>query len=208
MIEAGLWYRPSYFPAVVETTWRQSCDREVGYVRNAVGVCDVSTLGKIDIQGQDAAALLDLAYTNMMSTLKVARVRYGLMLREDGHVLDDGTCARLGDQHYVITTTTTAAGLVMRHLEFIRQALRPDWRVSLASATEQWAQFAVAAPSRESCLVGFSTARLMTKTGPLWPAAMSRSQVSQAVCSASPFLVNMPMKSQFLPDTVTASSDF
>ncbi|EET49767.1 sarcosine oxidase subunit alpha family protein [Thalassobium sp. R2A62] len=155
MIEAGLWYRPSYFPAVGETTWRESCDREVGYVRNAVGVCDVSTLGKIDIQGQDAAALLDLAYTNMMSTLKVARVRYGLMLREDGHVLDDGTCARLGDQHYVITTTTTAAGLVMRHLEFIRQALRPDWRVSLASATEQWAQFAVAGPKSRELLSRF-----------------------------------------------------
>ena len=67
MIEAGLWYRPSYFPAQGETTWRQSCDREVGYVRNAVGICDVSTLGKIDIKGKDAGAFLDLLYTNMFS---------------------------------------------------------------------------------------------------------------------------------------------
>ncbi len=88
---------PQLFPEAGETTWRQSCDREVDYVRKAVGVCDVSTLGKIDIQGPDAAALLDFVYTNMFSTLKVGRVRYGLMLREDGTVMDDGTCARLGD---------------------------------------------------------------------------------------------------------------
>ena len=93
MIEAGLWYRPSYFPRKGESNWRQSCDREVGFVRNTVGVCDVSTLGKIDIQGPDAAKLLDFAYTNMFSTLKVGRVRYGLMLREDGFVMDDGTTA-------------------------------------------------------------------------------------------------------------------
>ena len=144
MIEAGLWYRPSYFPQDGETHWQQSCDREVGYVRNAVGVCDVSTLGKIDIQGPDAAALLDFAYTNMFSTLKVGRVRYGLMLREDGHVLDDGTTARLGDTHFVMTTTTAAAGLVMRHLEFILQVLRPDLDAHIISVTENWAQFAVA----------------------------------------------------------------
>ncbi|HSG53859.1 MAG TPA: FAD-dependent oxidoreductase, partial [Paracoccaceae bacterium] len=102
MIEAGLWYRPSYFPKPDETTWRQSCDREVGMVRNSVGVCDVSTLGKIDIQGKDAATFLDLVYTNSFSTLKVGRVRYGLMLREDGQVMDDGTTARLADTHFVM----------------------------------------------------------------------------------------------------------
>ncbi|MGR3468174.1 MAG: sarcosine oxidase subunit alpha family protein [Shimia sp.] len=150
MIEAGLWFRPSYFPQAGETTWRQSCDREVGFVRNAVGVCDVSTLGKIDIKGPDSAKLLDFVYTNMFSTLKEGRVRYGLMLREDGHVMDDGTCARLGPEHYVMTTTTAAAGQVMRHLEFVHQVHHPEWRVSMISVTEQWAQFAVAGPkSRE-----------------------------------------------------------
>ncbi len=150
MIEAGLWYRPSYFPKAGEKTWRESCDREVGYVRQSVGVCDVSTLGKIDIQGPDAANLLDFVYTNTFSTLKVGRVRYGLMLREDGHVMDDGTTARIGEKHYVMTTTTAAAGHVMRHLEFVTQALHPEWQVAFTSVTEQWAQFAVAGPkSRE-----------------------------------------------------------
>jgi hypothetical protein len=93
----GLWYRPSYLPKTGETHWRQSCDREVRMVREAVGVVDVSTLGKIDIQGPDAAEFLDFVYCNMFSTLKPGRVRYGLMLREDGHVMDDGTTARLGE---------------------------------------------------------------------------------------------------------------
>lgn len=154
MIEAGLWYRPSYFPRSGETTWRQSCDREVGYVRRSVGVCDVSTLGKIDIQGPDAAKLLDFVYTGMFSTLKEGRVRYGLMLREDGTVMDDGTCARMGTEHYVMTTTTAAAGDVMRHLEFVCQMLRPEWRVAFKSVTEQWAQFAVAGPKSRELLNG------------------------------------------------------
>ncbi|MBV0912810.1 sarcosine oxidase subunit alpha family protein [Anianabacter salinae] len=146
MIEAGLWYRPSYFPAPGEATWREASDREVGMVRQAVGVTDVSTLGKIDVQGRDAGRFLDFVYTGRMSTLKPGRVRYGLMLREDGHVMDDGTAARLNDGHYLITTTTAAAGQVMQHLDFVAQVLRPDLDVSLMSVTEQWAQFAVAGP--------------------------------------------------------------
>lgn len=152
MIEAGLWYRPSYFPMQGETTWRQSCDREVGYVRDAVGVCDVSTLGKIDIQGPDAGAFLDFVYTNMFSTLRPGRVRYGLMLREDGHVMDDGTTARLTDTHFVMTTTTAAAGEVMRHLEFVHQCHVPQMDVNIISATEQWAQFAIAGPKSRDLL--------------------------------------------------------
>ena len=147
MVEAGLWYRPSYFPEVGETNWRQSCDREVEMVRSNVGVCDVSTLGKIDIQGPDAHKLLDFVYTNMFSTLKVGKVRYGLMLREDGHVMDDGTTARLAENHYLMTTTTAAAGQVMRHLDFVHQCLHPEWDLSFISVTEQWAQFAIAAVS-------------------------------------------------------------
>ncbi|MDA0721691.1 MAG: FAD-dependent oxidoreductase, partial [Proteobacteria bacterium] len=152
MIEAGLWYRPSYFPLEGDVSWRQSCDREVNYVRNVVGVCDVSTLGKIDVQGPDAPALLDFVYTNRMSTLKVGRVRYGLMLREDGFVMDDGTAARLGPDHFVITTTTAAAGQVMRHLEFAGQVLRPDLDARIVSVTDHWAQFAVAGPRAQVLL--------------------------------------------------------
>jgi len=154
MIEAGLWFRPSYVPAPGETHWRESCDREVGMVRNAVGVVDVSTLGKIDIQGPDAAAFLDFVYTNMFSTLKPGKVRYGLMLREDGHVMDDGTTARLGESHFIMTTTTAAAGEVMMHLEFVSQCLRPDMDVRLISVTEQWAQFSVAGPKARALLNG------------------------------------------------------
>jgi sarcosine oxidase subunit alpha len=146
MIEAGLWYRPSYFPRPGEATWRQACDREVDMVRGSVGVCDVSTLGKIDIQGPDAAKLLDFVYCNTFSTLPVGKVRYGLMLREDGFVMDDGTCARLGTSRYVMTTTTAAAGQVMRHLDFVTQVLRPELDVQCLSVTEQWAQFSVAGP--------------------------------------------------------------
>jgi sarcosine oxidase subunit alpha len=146
MIEAGLWYRPSYFPKPGEQTWRESCDREVKMVRSLVGVADVSTLGKIDIQGRDAARFLDFVYTNTFSTLPVGRVRYGLMLREDGFVLDDGTTARLGENHYLLTTTTAAAGLVMRHLDFVHQTHCAGWDLRFISVTESWAQFAVAGP--------------------------------------------------------------
>ena len=119
-------------------------------MRNAVGISDVSTLGKIDLQGPDVGEFLDFVYTNMFSTLKVGRARYGLMLREDGTVMDDGTTARMSENHYVMTTTTAAAGPVMRHLEYVHQCLRPDLDVSMISVTEQWAQFAVAGPkSRE-----------------------------------------------------------
>ena len=166
MIEAGLWYRPSYFPQPGETHWRQSCDREVRMVREAVGIADVSTLGKIDIQGPDAGAFLDFVYTNTFSTLSVGRVRYGLMLREDGHVMDDGTTARLDEHHYLMTTTTAAAGQVMRHLEFVHQCLCPQMDVRFASVTEHWAQFAIAGPRSRALLNGLLDQPLADAT---WP---------------------------------------
>ncbi len=166
MIEAGLWYRPSYIPRPGERTWRQSCDREIGLVRGAVGICDVSTLGKIDIQGPDAGAFLDLVYANTFSTLKPGRVRYGLMLREDGHVMDDGTTARLTDTHFVMTTTTAAAGQVMKHLEFVHQCLVPHMNVRFISVTEQWAQFAVAGPLARDLLDSVLDTPLRADT---WP---------------------------------------
>jgi sarcosine oxidase subunit alpha len=154
MISVGLWYRASYMPQPGETNWRQSCDREVTTVRRAVGVVDVSTLGKIEIFGPDAGAFLDFLYTNNFAALKPGRVRYGLMLREDGHVMDDGTTACLAPDHYVMTTTTAAAGQVMAHMEFVAQALRPDLDVAFTSVTEQWAQFSVAGPRARDLLNG------------------------------------------------------
>ena len=152
LIEAGLWYRPSYFPQRGEKTWRESCDREVLSVRNAVGVSDISTLGKIDIKGPDAAKFLDFVYINTFSTIPIGRMKYGLMLREDGFVMDDGTTARLGNTHYLMTTTTAAASQVMCHLEFVHQCLHPEWDVSLNSVTEHWTQFAIAGPKARQLL--------------------------------------------------------
>lgn len=165
-LEVGLWYRAAYFPQPGETNWRQSCDREAAMVRRTVGICDVSTLGKFDVQGPDAGKFLDFLYTNTMSTLKPGKVRYGLMLREDGFVMDDGTCARLDDHHFLVTTTTAAAGEVMAHMEFVSQVLRPDWDVRFVSVTEQWAQFAVAGPKSRALLNDLLEEEV---TGETWP---------------------------------------
>ena len=138
-VEVGMWLRTQWLPRKGEATWRQSVDREVLQTRKSVGICDVTTLGKIDIQGTDAGAFLDRVYANTFSTLAVGRVRYGLMLREDGIVFDDGTTARMGDNEYVMTTTTANAVTVFRHLEYCRQCLWPDMDVQLISTTEAWA---------------------------------------------------------------------
>lgn len=151
-IEAGLWHRAAWFPKDGDHGWRDACDREVLRVRKCVGVADVTTLGKIDVQGPDAALFLDRVYANMMSTLKVGRVRYGLMLREDGIVMDDGTCARLGERHFLLTTTTAAAAGVMQHLAFAHQVLWPELDLRFISVTEAWAQFAIAGPQSRDLL--------------------------------------------------------
>ncbi len=146
-VEAGLWLRASYFPRPGEADWLETTTREVRAVRAGVGVCDVSTLGKIDIQGPDAVALLDRVYVNSWRSLPIGKVKYGLMLREDGIVFDDGTTARLGPQHYLTTTTTANAVKVFEHLEHARQVLWPNLDVEIASVTDQWAQFAVTGPN-------------------------------------------------------------
>jgi sarcosine oxidase subunit alpha len=145
-VESGQWLRAQWFPKPGETDWLTSVNREVTAVRSAVGVCDVSTLGKIDIQGSDAGTLLDRVYINGFSALAVGKVRYGAMLREDGIVMDDGTTARLATDHYVMSTTTANAAKVMQHLEFCHQVLWPDLDVQMVSVTEQWAQFSIAGP--------------------------------------------------------------
>lgn len=145
-VEAGEWLRARWYPAPGEDDWLETVSREARTVRSRVGVCDVSTLGKIDVQGPDAARFLDFVYTNTFSTLPVGKARYGLMLREDGFVMDDGTAARFAHDHFVLSTTTANAGKVMQHLEHVRQVLRPELDVQLASVTEQWAQLAIAGP--------------------------------------------------------------
>jgi sarcosine oxidase subunit alpha len=145
-VEAGPWYRAQWYPEPGETDWLVSVNREVEAVRRAVGVCDVSTLGKIDLQGRDAAQFLDRVYINTFSTLAVGKARYGVMLREDGFVMDDGTTSRLAAERYFMTTTTANAGTVMQHLEFCRQVLWPELDVQLASVTDHWAQYSIAGP--------------------------------------------------------------
>jgi len=151
-VEVGMWLRTQWLPKPGETHWRQSVDREVLATRKSVGICDVTTLGKIDIQGTDAGAFLDKVYCNTFSTLAVGKCRYGLMLREDGMVFDDGTTARMGEHEYVMTTTTANAVTVFRHLEYCRQVLWPDMDVQLISTTEAWAQYSVAGPNARRLL--------------------------------------------------------
>mgnify|MGYP000548429428 CR=1 FL=1 len=150
--EVGQWMRAQYFPRPGETHWRQTVDREVLATRAGVGLCDVTTLGKVDVQGADAGEFLNRIYCNAMASLKVGMVRYGLMLREDGHAYDDGTCARLAEDHYVVTTTTGQAGPVYRHMEFARQCLWPELDVQLISTTDAWAQVSVAGPNARKLL--------------------------------------------------------
>lgn len=151
-VEVGQWMRAQYFPRPGETHWRQSVDREVLATRAGVGICDVTTLGKVDVQGADAGTFLDRLYCNAMASLKPGMVRYGLMLREDGHAWDDGTCARLSDDHFIVTTTTAQAGPVYRQMEFARQCLWPELDVQLISTTEAWAQLSIAGPNARKLL--------------------------------------------------------
>lgn len=151
-VNVGNWLRAEWYTRPGENGWRDSVDREAKMTRESVGICDVTTLGKIDIQGRDAGEFINKVYSNTFSTLPVGKVRYGLMLREDGICYDDGTTARLSENHFVMTTTTANAVLVFRRLEFARQCLWPNMDVHLISTTDGWAQFAVAGPNSRSLL--------------------------------------------------------
>jgi len=113
---------------------------------------DVSTLGKIELQGPDAAEFLDRLYTNMVSTLRVGSVRYGVMCGLDGMVLDDGTVARLDDERFLVTTTTGNAALVLDWMEEWLQTEWPHLRVWCTSVTEQWATVALVGPGARDVL--------------------------------------------------------
>jgi sarcosine oxidase subunit alpha len=151
MQAAGLWFRPQIYGLPGETV-EQAYVREARTVRAGAGIVDVSTLGKIAVQGPDAAAFLDRVYTNTFSTLPVGKARYGLMLREDGFVFDDGTTWRLGENDFLMTTTTANAARVMQHLEYFLDVVWPDLRVHLTSVTDEWAGAAVAGPDARKVL--------------------------------------------------------
>ncbi|WP_321887758.1 sarcosine oxidase subunit alpha family protein [Paraburkholderia bannensis] len=149
--DVGNWKRPWYFPKKGEDL-HAAVARECLAVRNSVGILDASTLGKIDIQGPDAAKLLNWVYTNPWSKLEVGKCRYGLMLDENGMVFDDGVTVRLAPEHYMMTTTTGGAARVLTWLERWLQTEWPDMKVRLASVTDHWATFAVVGPKSRKVL--------------------------------------------------------
>jgi len=150
-VDAGLWLRPRYYKKGNENLLEAST-REARNVRKNVGVCDVTTLGKIDIKGPDAAEFLNRVYTNAWLKLPVGKARYGVMLREDGIVMDDGTTTRISENHYHMTTTTAQAANVLSHLEYYLQVVWPELKVNVVSTTEQWAGAAIAGPKSRDVL--------------------------------------------------------
>ncbi|GAA0772232.1 sarcosine oxidase subunit alpha family protein [Roseibium denhamense] len=150
MTEAGLWHRPWYFARNGEGI-DEAYVREAATVRKSVGICDVSSLGKIAVQGPDAAEFLNRVYSNGFAKLPVGKARYGIMLRDDGMVMDDGTTWRLADTEFLTTTTTTNAGKVMVRFEELLQTRWPDLKVHVSSVSDQWAGVSIAGPkSRET----------------------------------------------------------
>ena len=150
-VDAGIWLRPRYYKKGNENLFEGS-KREAKNVRQNVGVCDVTTLGKIDIKGPDSAEFLNRVYTNAWLKLPVGKVRYGVMLREDGIVMDDGTATRISENHYHMTTTTAQAANVLSHLEYYLQLVWPELNVNVVSTTEQWAGAAIAGPKSRDVL--------------------------------------------------------
>jgi sarcosine oxidase subunit alpha len=154
--EAGGWMRPACYPRKGETP-AQAVQREASAVRAGVGLFDASPLGKIEVTGPDAAKFLDRFYVNNVGRLEDGRVRYGLMLNENGIIIDDGTVGRLGRQHFVVTTTSGGAGRIAAWLEEWRQCEWPDLEVFVSPVTTQWATYAIAGPRARQLLARFRT---------------------------------------------------
>jgi methylglutamate dehydrogenase subunit C len=150
-IEAGPWLRAWYF------SWAGNAPeaayiKEMELVRRGVGIADVSTLGKIDVQGPDAAEFLNRVYVNGFAKLPIGKARYGVMLNDDGVVLDDGTTSRISETQFYMTTTTAQAGEVMSWLEYLLQCHWTDLDVHVASLTDEWGGMAVSGPKAREAL--------------------------------------------------------
>ncbi len=198
--EAGAWLRASHFAQPGDIDWQQAANREALAVRNAVGVCDVSTLGKIEMVGPDCGVLLDRLYINTFSTLPVGRARYGVMLREDGLVLDDGTVARLEPDRFIITTTTANAGPVLR-----AHGILPSGAVAASSMFISYrsriAGRSSRSPARARAMCwrrrSIPAAICPTRRFPTWPPAPPACSAGSARgCSGSRFPASWPMKSR------------
>lgn len=182
MSAVGLWVRPRAYLRESETL-REAYIREATNVREAVGLCDVSSLGKIDVQGLDAAEFLNRVYSNPFAKVVVGKARYGVMLRDDGMVLDDGTCWRLSETRFLMTTTTTGAGAVLQHLERLLSVFWPDLRVTVVSTTGQWAGSALAGPNARKVL-----SKLLPDAD-LSDAALPFMGLLQTDCEGAPLLI-------------------
>lgn len=171
-VRVGNWLRPLVYSGG-DTSWGPVL-AEARVVRGAVGLCDVSSLGKIDVRGPDAAAFLDRIYSNTFSTLPVGRARYGLMLREDGVLFDDGTTSRLAPDHFLVTTTTQKADDVLLHMEWHLRTVWPELDVTLTGVADHWAQFAVAGPRARDALREVVDLDLGNQAFPFMAAAAAR----------------------------------
>lgn len=149
--DVGQWKRAWYFPRTGESM-QDTVNRECLAVRNSVGILDASTLGKIDIQGPDAAEFITRMYTNSYLKLVPGKCRYGVMLKEDGMIFDDGVCACIGDNHYLMFTTTGGAAGVLAWLELWQQTEWPDLKVYFTSVTDHWTTATITGPNARKVL--------------------------------------------------------
>ncbi len=147
----GAWRRPYCFLKPGETV-HDAVNREIKQTRDSLGLLDASTLGKIIVKGPDAGKFMDMLYTNMMSTLKPGRCRYGLMCNENGFLMDDGVVARLDEHTFLCHTTTGGADNIHGHMEEWLQTEWWDWQVYTANVTEQFAQVGVVGPKSRKVL--------------------------------------------------------
>jgi methylglutamate dehydrogenase subunit C len=147
----GYWFRPRAYPQAGETL-AQAARREATAVRTIVGMTDVSTLAKFEISGPDAAALLEIICATSIRTLAVGRGRYTFMLREDGFVFDDGTVWRLSENRYLLTSSTGGADRMATHISYVRQYLKPEYKVSAVNVQEHYAAIAIAGPNAKLTL--------------------------------------------------------
>ncbi len=157
MYEAGArWRRPGYYPRAGES-FQQTVNRESLAVRNNVAVYDGAPLGKFEIKGPDAEKLIEMLYTNNFASLRTGMGRYGIMLSDDGLILDDGVTFKLADNHYLMSTSTGHADAINRHMEFFLQTHRPEWQVRITTVTTQWANATVCGPRARDVMQALGT---------------------------------------------------
>ena len=160
--DVGQWKRAWYYPQTNEQM-HVAVNREVKATRDSLGILDASTLGKIDIKGKDVSEFLNLIYTNAWSKLEIGKCRYGLMIGDDGMVIDDGVTTRIDTNHYVMSTTTGNAANVMAKLDDWLQTEWPELQVYLTSVTEQFGTISLNGPNARKVMQKISTSHNFSK---------------------------------------------